>query len=569
MSSTVEQIKSRLNIVDVVGSYVRLQKAGVNFKAPCPFHREKTPSFFVSPTREGWHCFGCNRSGDVFNFVMEIEGIEFPEALKILAGRAGVELRHVNLKYKNERTRILQMLNDAKKFYSETLFKNKNVVSYLKERGLKEETIGEFEIGYVPEGWRNLADFLKSKGYSESEMEKAGMVIKKLSVVSRQSSTYYDRFRNRIMFPLFNFSGQIVGFSGRIFGQESENTGGKYINTPQTILYDKSKILYGFDRAKIEIKKNNCCILTEGQMDVIMSHQAGIRNVVAVSGTSLTLDHLRIIKRLTDNLAIAFDKDEAGFAASKRGMDMAIAEGFEIKVILIPFGKDPADTIKENRKIWEQAIKNSKNIIEFYLESLSEKIKDSRELKKAIENTVFPYLALISSEIEKAHWIGEIARKLNISEEPVWEQLKKFANVEFLQTAKIQHLQVQTKSRLELLKNKLKGFILWQKKNENKELKEEMEKIIKKYEFDLKENNKNTEKLIFEAELFYGGMKDLEKELKTLEKEIRKENIKFQLEEIAVQIKKLETTGAAADSDELKNYLNQFHELIKKLNEFK
>ncbi|MBU4224115.1 DNA primase, partial [Patescibacteria group bacterium] len=216
-SSSVEQIKSRLNIVDVVQGYIKLQKAGANLKANCPFHSEKTPSFFVSPARESWHCFGCNRGGDMFAFVMEIEGVEFVEALKILASRAGIELAPIDSKHKNERARLLKLIDDAKNFYESELKKNKEAIDYLKERGLKEETMKEFGIGFAPgppaNGWRNLYDFLKNRSYSDSEMEKAGLVIKS----DKPQAGDYDRFRSRIMFPLYNYSGQAVGFSGRIF----------------------------------------------------------------------------------------------------------------------------------------------------------------------------------------------------------------------------------------------------------------------------------------------------------------------------------------------------------------
>ena len=406
MSSQTEQIKSRLGVVDVVQSYLKLQKAGANFKANCPFHNEKTPSFFVSPTRDSWHCFGCNKGGDIFDFVMEIEGMEFFDALKSLAARAGVELETISPEIASERSKLLSLMERAKMFYERELKGNKELIEYLKERGLKGETAKAFGIGFVsgpPDGgWRNLHDFLKAEGFTELEMEKAGMVIKKPSAVSRQPSAYYDRFRNRIMFPLSNSSGQIVGFSGRIFGAEDDKMG-KYINTPQTVLYDKSRILYGFDKAKTEIRKKDFCILVEGQMDVIMSHQAGLANTVAVSGTALTTEHLKIIKRLTGNLVMAFDGDEAGFRASQRGIDLALAEGFEVKVALIPSGKDPADIVKEDPKKWEDIVKNAKHILEFYLESLSD--------RKEIEEVFLPRVAVLPNDMEMARWVKKAATK--------------------------------------------------------------------------------------------------------------------------------------------------------------
>ena len=548
MSSPVEQIKSRLNIVEVVQGYIKLQKAGVNFKALCPFHSEKTPSFFVSPSRDSWHCFGCSKGGDIFSFVMDIEGAEFPEALKILANRAGVELKPIDKEYQNERLRLLKLMEEAKNFYEKELKKNKEVIEYLKERGLKGETAKAFGVGFVPGGWRNLCGFLKEKNYSDFEIEKSGMAVK-------SDKGFYDRFRNRIMFPIFSSSGQVVGFSARIFGEETPESGGKYINTPQTILYDKSRILYGFDRAKTEIRKKDNCILVEGQMDVIMSHQAGIINTVAVSGTSLTNEHLRIIKRLTDNLTIAFDKDEAGKGAAGRGIDSALAEGFEVKVAIIPSGKDPADAVRENPKEWEEALAHSKNIIEFHL--------NSSKNRKEIEKIVLPYVAILPSEMEKAHWVNEIAKYLHIKEDAVWTELKKIKTG----NAKKEETQIslKTSSRLHLLEDRVLGLILWQKNCDDEELKKAIDKIIEKEKFDLNKPEvlKDAERIIFEAELFYSGTESLKNEFEKLILEFEKERIKSELFTITEKIRECETIGDK--KDELEKYLNKFYELAKKL----
>lgn len=551
MSSQVEQIKSRLNIIDVVQSYLRLQKAGVNYRALCPFHSEKTPSFFVSPVRDSWHCFGCNKGGDIFSFVMEIEGMEFPEALNLLASRAGVEIRPVDQKYRSERARLLQLMEEAKKFYEAQLKKNQEVIDYLKERGVKGETAKSFGIGYAPEGWRNLYDFLKNKNYSDAEIEKSGMVVK-------SDKGYYDRFRNRIMFPINNSSGQVVGFSARIFGKEDETTGGKYINTPQTILYDKSNILYGFDKAKNETRKKNQCILVEGQMDVIMSHQAGIANTVAASGTALTKDHLNLIKRLTDNIVVAFDKDEAGVGAAGRGIDMALADGFDVKVAVVPLGKDPADAVKESPNEWKKALEKAKNVIEFYLDLL----KGDR---KKIERIILPYVAVLPGEMDKAHWVAEIARQLKINEQAVWEDLKKINKP----TSDVQPRRDvgrrEPVSRLQLLKNRLTGFILWQRDTEDRELKAAIDKFVGDENFDLNNLNLSQEQLIFEIELFYSKASDLKTEFEKLILEFKKEQIKSELIMITEKIKEMENK----DEANIENYLSKFHELAKKLNEIK
>ncbi len=559
--SPVEQIKSRLNIVEVVSGYLKLQKAGVNYKANCPFHSEKTPSFFVSPTRESWHCFGCNKGGDIFSFVMEIEGIEFVEALKILAGRAGVELKVFDKKEESERSKLLKLMEEAKIFYEAELKKNKEVIDYLRGRGLKGQTAKTFGLGFAPSGWRNLFDYLKTKNYSESEMEKAGLIVK-------SGNSTYDRFRSRIMFPINNSSGQTIGFSARIFnleaslpsGSEASSEPAKYINSPQTILYDKSRVLYAFDFAKTEIRKRDACILVEGQMDVIMSHQAGLVNTVAVSGTALTSEHLRIIKRLSDNLVFAFDKDEAGRSAAGRGIDSALAEGFEVKVAIVPSGKDPADAVKENPEEWKNAVKNSKNIIEFYLDFL--------ENRKEIEKIVLPYVAVMPSEMERAHWVNVIANKLKINEEAVWQELKKKKN-KMASTCDVDAKDIASRaicrSRLELIKERILGVAFWQKDSGDEVLKDLIENFFENCGFNKEEmaDTNQKEKMIFEAEVLYCESPSLCDEFKKLVYEFEKEKVKTELLEITDKIKECEANPGK--KEELENHLKEFYNLSKKL----
>ena len=565
MSSTIEQIKSRLNIADVVQSYIKLQKAGANFKANCPFHNEKTPSFFVSPARQSWHCFGCSRGGDMFSFVMEIEGIDFSESLKILADRAGVEIEKIDKNRQNERLRLLQLIDESVKFYEAEMRKNGEVIAYLKKRGMKGETAKSFGIGYAPAGWRNLYDYLKDKGYSDSEMEKAGMTVKS----AKAQAGYYDRFRSRIMFPILNVSGQAVGFSGRIFGEEGTDSGGKYINSPQTVLYDKSAILYAFDKAKNEIRKKDACVIVEGQMDAVMSHQAGAANAVAVSGTALTAEHLKLIKRLTEKIIMAFDKDEAGARASSKGIDMALAEGFEVKIAVSPSGKDPADAVLDNPESWLKAVSEAKNVIEFYLELFDE--------RKDIERKILPYIAVLPSEMEKAGWVKKVAEKLKIKEDAVWDELKKVKSApkQLGSSASKSNLEAELPSpkqtRLEFMRNKLLGIALWQKDTHDQELKSIIDEFaaLKKDEI---ENYPSEEKnrLILEAELFFSEEASLAGEFLKIKKEIEKEEVKEELENITVKIKELEMAEDLPSGEaKLKQYLDDFHKLTKKLQETK
>lgn len=537
MSSPVEQIKQRLNIVDVIGSYIKLQKAGANFRAPCPFHSEKSPSFYVSPAREIWHCFGCNRGGDLFEFVKQIEGVEFAEALRILADRAGIKLKFEDPRFKNERMHLLDLMEAAAEFYQGKLGENQAVLAYLKKRGLQEKTISDFQLGFAQSeesGWRNLHSFLKSKGYSDSEMEKAGMVVKSEKV----RGDYYDRFRGRIMFPLFDTAGRVVGFSGRVFGEEKEGVG-KYINTPQTVLYDKSRLLYAFDRAKVEIRGKDACVLMEGQMDVIMSHQAGILNAVAVSGTALTPLHLETIKRLTRNIIMCFDGDEAGLLAAKRSIDLALARDFELRAIALPEGKDPADMVLSDAEDFKKLLDKSSHIIEFYLNVLKEKYGETRQFKQEVSKNVLPYLLSIQSGIERSHWIKDIAGRLGVKEEIVLEEVKriydknnsleKSCEAPFADAPGISG----AKPRIQLLEERLAGIVLW--KNDR----ELFPDFIKKRVADFLEKTDKAlcNRLALEAELCYAGEENFGEEIEQIAKEWKKESLKEELAKVTEEIR--------------------------------
>ncbi|TSC78846.1 MAG: DNA primase [Parcubacteria group bacterium Gr01-1014_29] len=441
----VEEIKSRLSVVDVISTYLKLIRAGSNFKAVCPFHSEKTPSFFISPARDVWHCFGCQKGGDQFQFVMEIEGVEFREALRILAQRAGVELRHENPEVRNEHDRLLGLMELAVRFYEASLKRFPAVEAYIKRRGLVSETIEKFRIGYAPPesaGWRVFTEHVLKKGYTLTELEKSGLAIRKQPESSTETTHYslltthyYDRFRNRVMFPVADHTGRVVGFGGRIFSAEGGPASGgdasiqapaKYINSPQTALYDKSRILYGFEKAKVAMRKENTCIVVEGYMDAVMAHQAGTENVVAVSGTALTHPQLTMLRRLCDRLATSFDMDEAGESATRRSIDLALEIGFDVKAITLPSGKDPADLVCEDPVKWREAAAGATDVISYFFDKAHKRF-DARTLegKRGITQSVFPLIARLSRQVEKAHWVGRVASRLGIREEAVWDDLKK------------------------------------------------------------------------------------------------------------------------------------------------
>jgi len=440
--SPVDEIKSRLDIIEVIGSYIKLAKAGRNYKARCPFHSERTPSFMVSPERQMWHCFGCGLGGDIFAFVKQIEGIEFGDALRQLAGRAGVVLKRQDPTLQTQRKRLYEICELATKFFEKQMeskigFQAQRYL--LKERGLKEETLKQWRLGWAPDGWHNLSDFLEDKGYKAEEILQTGLTVTTEQVAGRELPKCHDRFRSRIMFPLFDILGQVVGFAGRIFGKEDSPPAdgvGKYINTPQTVLYDKSRLLYGLNFAKIELRKEDSCIFVEGNLDVIMSHQAGTINTVASSGTALTAEHLKIIKRYTDNLIFAFDMDLAGESATRRSIDLALENDFNIKVIksIADAGdkiKDPADLIKQDPSSWKNAIKDSVSILDYYFSNTFSKYPSASsgqgkpEDKKEIAKILLPIIKRISNQIEKSHWIGELARRLKVDEKLLYSEMQK------------------------------------------------------------------------------------------------------------------------------------------------
>jgi len=431
MLSPIEDIKNRIDIVELIGSYVRLQKAGVNFKGNCPLHNEKTPSFIVSPAKQIWHCFGCSRGGDIFKFVMEIEGYEFPDALRFLADRAGVQVKREDPAVRSERNRLFAVLEEAANFFEKNLVAGTPssglaAKKYLKERGLKDETIKEFRVGYAPDEWRALFDHLVSSDFKAPDIERAGLAIKNQESRIRNQG-YYDRFRGRIIFPIFDYNGRVVAFGGRIFPDKDPPAGGqaKYVNSPETMLYQKSKILYGLNYAKAEILRSGECVIVEGYMDVVMSWQAGVRNVVASSGTALTPGHLKILRRLCERILTSFDMDVAGEEAARRGIELALAENFEVRVVRFSEAKDPADLIKISTDLWSKYLMEAKHVVRFYIDLAEEAFKDDiAKLSREFQKSVLPAIASLASHLERAHWVREAGKSLGINEEAVWTALK-------------------------------------------------------------------------------------------------------------------------------------------------
>lgn len=423
-------IKEKLDLVQTIGEYVPLKKAGIYYKAPCPFHREKTPSFMVNAEKQIWKCFGCGKGGDVFSFVQEMEGMDFVEALKLLADRAGVKIDTYRSEIdKSQKNRILEINQKAAYFFHHVLLEMegaKGAREYLEKRGLKKETIEQWQVGFIPDQWDLLTKYFLKKGTGVDDLIAAGLVIKKEN--PRAGQGFYDRFRGRIMFPIWDVHGNVVGFTGRVL-VETENSGGKYVNTPQTLVYDKSRVIYGLDKAKTEIKAQDMVVLVEGQMDVVACHQAGMKNVVASSGTALTIEQIRLLKRYSSNVAMAFDGDSAGVAAAKRGIDIALAEGLNVKVIRIPEGKgkDADECLKLNSQVWFDSVKNASEVMEWFMEGafLNKNTSNPKE-KQKIANELLPVIGLIPFAVERDYWLQELAARLHTEKSVLREDMARF-----------------------------------------------------------------------------------------------------------------------------------------------
>lgn len=441
IDSPIEEIKQRLDVVDLVRNYVNLVKAGNNYKACCPFHQEKTPSFFVSPDKQMFKCFGCGEGGDIFAFVQKIEGLEFRDALRLLADKAGVVLKRQDPKLQSERARLLEICHLATKFFEKQLSSKigQAVTEYLlTDRGLKLETIKQFCLGYAPDDWRALSNFLMEQGYGVQKIVAAGLAIQKSGAILQSDRGYYDRFRGRIMFPIADSQGNIIAFTGRIltdsiaekFGLQIPKDMGKYINSPETLIYHKSRVLYGLDKAKNLIRQQKQAILVEGNMDVILCHQAGFNNAVAASGTALTVDQLNILGRYTKNLVMAFDMDTAGQMATGRSIELALAHGFEIKIVDMAGQKDPADLIKINLAVWQKSVASAQKILDFYYAKtfVDFRATDVEQKKQAAAN-LLPWISRLNNKIEQAHWLQLVSQRLGISEDTLRQEMRRLSGL--------------------------------------------------------------------------------------------------------------------------------------------
>lgn len=421
----VELIKSKIDIVSYIAECVPLKKAGRHFKANCPFHSEKSPSFIVSPERQSWHCFGaCSTGGDVISFVQKYENLEFVEALKLLAQRSGVTLSHqgATSEQSKQKERIYEMNHLAAEFYHYILIKHQlgeRARSYVHERGIKEKIVETFFLGYAPNSWNSLLNYLSKKGYGSDEMETAGLIVK------GQHGRGYDRFRGRLMFTLRDHRGNVAGFSGRVLPPAPDKEA-KYINTSETPVYIKGNMLYGLDVTREAIKKEGYAIIVEGEFDLLASYQSGVSNIVAIKGTALTEDHISLLGRYTKEVRLALDSDIAGNEASRRGIEKAEAADMTVRVVELPKGKDPADCIASEPHLWKQAVERAVPVYDFIIDAAAKRY-DPHDVvgKKRISDLVVPVLHRISNTIVQSHYVRKLASLLSISEESVEMALRK------------------------------------------------------------------------------------------------------------------------------------------------
>ncbi len=428
MADAVEEIKSRLSIEDVVSEYVQLKRSGRNFKGLSPFTSEKSPSFIVSPEKQIWHDFSSGKGGDVFSFIQEVEGLDFKGALELLARKAGIELEAFQPKNqtgnsKKSGERLFQAVEQAVKFYQVQLTKHTPALKYLREkRGYEKQTLLDFRFGFSPTEGKALLNYLTSRGFSTEELITVGLV-------SRRGRDVYDMFRGRIMIPLLDPQGRPVGLTARQLTEDKNSP--KYINTPSTPLYDKGRQVFGLSQAKEAIRKSGFVVVVEGNLDVVASHQAGIRQVVASAGTALTSYHLKSLQRFTGDVRLSFDDDRAGQDAAERAIPLAQSVGVELSMISIPSGKDPDELIRQDPKLWEQVVENSQYMIDWLIERIAANLDlQSAQGKRQFITRILEIVRVLNDPVEQEHYARVLADRTNTSFETIKAKLQEQTGVQ-------------------------------------------------------------------------------------------------------------------------------------------
>ena len=562
MADQIEEVKQKTDIVTVISEYITLKKAGRNYKALCPFHGEKTPSFMVSPELQIYKCFGCGESGDVFSFLEKYDGMEFGEALRYLADKAGVRLTQVREGEYGQKQRFYELNKLVSKFYNYLLlnhYSGKEALKYLtRERGLKMDTLKKFKLGFSPEKENILSNFLKKHSYGEGEYVKSGLLYK--------GKGWIDRFAGRVIFPLSDHRGNIIGFAGRILPKDDKGDKAKYINSPETPVYHKSRVLYGLDIAKGEIKNKKNIVVVEGELDMISAYQAGVKNVVAIKGSALTDEQVSLINRFADRMILALDTDFAGDAAARRGITNAFGTGLEIKVATFPGYKDPDEFARKNPEGLAKSLEQSVSIWDFFIDSTFSKFNEKTGDGKAkISREIVPVLSSIPDRIVQSHYITKVAQKLGVPTSAVSEEVLKAKPSLVSKEEKSLAEVSERKSEREVSEDRLMVLLFQSdpkllftgsrisllKERINLRLAEELKKYLKKNE----EFNTSTFSQVLPKELFDAFSKlmltdinvdyvhypeKVEKELGLIEKRIKIIDIKKKKKELAEKIKALE-----------------------------
>jgi DNA primase len=415
----VDQVQARSDIVEVVSRYIPLQKAGRNFKAPCPFHNEKTPSFVVSPDKQIYHCFGCGAGGNVFSFLMKYENLSFPEVVEMLADKAGIQLPRSGPRKEltSLATQLYKVNELAIQFFEGCLPASREARDYLVSRGIGADTIKKFRIGYSPDSWDGILKFLNGKDVKGDIAEKAGLAI------ASDRGGYYDRFRKRLIFPIFDLKDRALGFGGRVLDSSLP----KYMNSPETYIYSKGRNLYGLNHARESIKKAGYALIVEGYLDFIIPYQAGVRNIVATLGTALTIDQVKLLKRFANTVIMVYDPDEAGEAASLRNMDLFISEGVNVYIAELPKGLDPDGYIRKfGTEDFIKLTKASKNLFDYKMSKLSARFDiKSAHGKASIAGEMLPTLSRIENAVLRSNLVKKLAEKLSVDEDSIRQELKK------------------------------------------------------------------------------------------------------------------------------------------------
>ena len=574
MNDAREEIKSRISIEDLAGEYLELKRTGRNFKALSPWTNERTPSFIVSPDKQIWHDFSSGKGGDIFGFIMEVEGMNFREALEFLARKAGVEIETFNSKRSKEiaekKERLRKILQISSNFYQHMLIRDKKALSYVfKKRKLSKEIVQDFKVGYAPNGQKILTNFLLKKGFSLNDIRDAGLL-------NRFGG---DIFRNRMVITLKDASGEPVGFTGRII--DDEPNAPKYLNTPQTLLYDKSSNIFGLSQAKNEIRKTGFAVVVEGNMDVISSHQVGVENVVATAGTAMTVNHLKAFSRFSNDIRLCFDSDQAGINATERAISLGQQAGVELSIITLDQSagqaKDPDELIQKDIELWRKSISNPQPAMEWVFDQYQKRLDISTAKgKKDFSTIALKLVENLNDPVEKDFYINEISKRIGVSkatllnkigEEKKPEKTKKRVKIEktdkkfvddFLYEDDLLALAIKEPRLAKMLSDLKENSLHGEQRNKILEiLKSEDMELLKSFDEYVKI-------LLLKADERLGNIKEsATDEMKRLIQKVKTENLRTQKENLQAELENAEIQG---DENLKTKILSKIIELNKELN---